>query len=498
MLTQGQKDRTGFKYIIGQTEPASPYGRDALRRLKPYAPHQKTELAHELQNISKTLETLPSHKQTYLRLEHAMSQTKDIRASLGRIGGQLSEVDLFEIKRFLLQLEQIAELFKKINKDARFHQITIETIEPALKLLDPDGSKIATFHISSKSFPELSEIRREKKEVERKIREAAAGEDKKETEYQPHPPTPGKAQTKLAEERSKLAAKEQKAEQKAINWLSNKLQPYSGALLENTQALGSLDLIIQKAKLAASGETCMPETCSEAISFTSMTNPGINSILAETGGTFTPLTITLEKGTTVITGANMGGKSVALKTLALNILLIHYGFYPFAKKASCPLLENINLISDDLESTGRGLSSFGGEIVKLQEVLNEIKASKTLILLDEFARGTNPTEGGAIARAVCSYLNTQEAYTVMTTHFENVAPLANTHYQVAGLQKLKYTEALACELQNAPMDERVSKIATYMDYGLHQVSAKKQLPADAINICRLLGLEEKIMKLIKT
>lgn len=45
----------------------------------------------------------------------------------------------------------------------------------------------------------------------------------------------------------------------------------------------------------------------------------------------------------MITGANMGGKSVALKTVAENVLLFQMGFFVFAKYASIPLLDFIFL-----------------------------------------------------------------------------------------------------------------------------------------------------------
>ena len=118
-----------------------------------------------------------------------------------------------------------------------------------------------------------------------------------------------------------------------------------------------------------------------------------------------------------------------------------------------------------------------------------------MILLDEFAKGTNPAEGGAIARGVCAYLNAQNAYTVMATHYEGLSALAGAHYQVVGLQRADVAAFLS-ETTNIPVEDRVALIASCMDYGILPATGE-QLPMDAVNICRLLGLSEGILDLIE-
>ena len=475
-----QKRRIGFTHVLDLVCPASPYGEEALRQTRPAYPGQEEQLRRELQNIERTLAAQPRAETAYTRIEQVFTQTKDIRASIARIGGEIGEVDLFEIKRFLLQLAEIAPLFEEVDAAANYDGVFFGDTAPALELLDPEGSRVATFHISSRYFPVLEDVRTEKKETERKLRAASSDEER----------------TALLKRRSELAAREQQKEDLARAMLSEKLLPWRETLIKNADTIGRLDLLIQKAKLAAKHGGCMPKIGGNEIRFKEMSNPQIADMLAGNGGAFSPLTLELQTGAAVITGANMGGKSVALRTLALNVLLIHYGFYPFALEADCPLFDSIHLVSEDLEAADRGLSSFGGEILRLQEVLIEIGEGRTLVLLDEFARGTNPAEGGTIARGVCAYLNTQNAYTVMTTHYEGVAALADVHYQVAGLRRMKNSSLLSEDAAGTPVEERVAMIAGYMDYGLLRVSAGERLPMDAVNICRLLGLKEEIIKLI--
>ena len=139
-----------------------------------------------------------------------------------------------------------------------------------------------------------------------------------------------------------------------------------------------------------------PELTETELELTDMINPEICDLLSEQGRSFVPVSIRLEQGATVITGANMGGKSVAMKTVALNALLLQAGFLVCAKKARMPLFHSVKMLFDDLQSIQSGLSGFGSEIVQFQKALTEVEKGYSLFLLDEFARGTNPDEGAAI------------------------------------------------------------------------------------------------------
>ena len=480
MITLGfeEKQRIGFAYVMDLLEPASPYGREALRTLRPARCGEEAPLRRELENIAKTLAARPRLEKKYARLDGEFRQLKDIRGSIARIGGELGEVDLFEIKRYLLHLEEIVSLFMEIDKEAGYHDIAFLDTSPALGLLDPEGNRIAAFHVSGRYSPALTAVRDEKREVERQLRAMSGGE----------------ARAALMVERGSLAAREQTEEDAVRAFLSRELLPWREAMRQNAGAIGRLDLTIQKAELAAEYGGCMPEVGGDVLRFTEMTNPQIAHRLVDTGKTFTPLSLSLRSGAAVLTGANMGGKSVAVKTLALNVLLIHCGFYPFAREAAGPLFDGLHLVSEDFytDAADRDLSSFGSEVARLKDALREAEKGRSLILLDEFAKGTNPTEGCAIARAVCAHLNAQSAYTLMTTHYDGVAALAGAHYQTAGLRRADIA-ALLREAARAPAEDRAALITRCMDYGIFPAPAGERLPMDAVNICRLLGLSEEIL-----
>jgi DNA mismatch repair protein MutS2 len=226
-----------------------------------------------------------------------------------------------------------------------------------------------------------------------------------------------------------------------------------------------------------------------------MINPEICDLLAEKNRSFVPVSIALRRGATVITGANMGGKSVALKTVALNVLLLQAGFLPCAKQAKMPLFHSVKMLFDDLQSIQSGLSGFGSEIVEFQKALNEVEQGYSLFLLDEFARGTNPDEGALIVQAVTRYLEKTNAISILSTHYDKVAENAGAHYQIIGLRDID-PETIRSELKTTG-DDGIEVIARHMNYGLYRVEGKSDCPRDALNICRMLSLKQEILASIE-
>ena len=197
----------------------------------------------------------------------------------------------------------------------------------------------------------------------------------------------------------------------------------------------------------------------------------------------------------IITGANMGGKSVAMKTVALNVLLLQSGFLVCARSARMPLFWSVHMLFDDLQSIQSGLSGFGSEIVQFQKALAEVEQGYSLFLLDEFARGTNPDEGAIIVQAVTRYLNDVNAISLLTTHYDKVAEHARVHYQIIGLRDVD-PEQIRRELA-ATNEDGVAVIARHMNYGLYRVEGRSDCPRDALNICRMLSLKPEILEKIE-
>ena len=129
-------------------------------------------------------------------------------------------------------------------------------------------------------------------------------------------------------------------------------------------------------------------------------------------------------------------------------------------------------------------------------MLRRLEGEFAFVLLDEFARGTNPDEGAAIVQSVTQYLQQQNAISVFATHYDGVVQYAGAHYQVIGLKELDM-DALKREMAGLTGDVGVTLIGRHMNYGLYRVEGKADCPRDALNICRLLGMKNEIVDLIK-
>lgn len=479
-LSFQQKDNIGFQYIIDELAPCSPYGEERVKGMKPFTREQKPELLRQLQNVQRVLEHREECTAAMDKLMHTFMCIKNIRKIAEKCReSTLNAIELFEVKRFLLESERMLPLFAEVNAAVCFDGISLEDTTAALELLDPEQNRVASFYISDMYSQDLRAIRKEKRALEEAIRRAEGAEKEE-----------------LQAKRVLVAVEEEHEERKVRIMLSEQLRPFIPAMLHNMDAIAQIDLSVQKAALARRYGAVLPEITENRVDFTDMTNPQIADSLKKRGNSFTPVSLALCEGATVITGANMGGKSVAMKTVALNILLVHCGFFPFAKAASCPIFDSMHIISEDLENTDRGLSSFGGEIVRFNEVISHLDEGFAFIMLDEFARGTNPDEGAAIVQAVTAYLNKKHAVTLLATHYDNVSDQANAHYQVIGLKDLD-VEDLRAQIAAVSGHVGVELISKHMNYGLYRVEGKQNCPRDALNICRLLALDAEILQMIE-
>lgn len=203
-----------------------------------------------------------------------------------------------------------------------------------------------------------------------------------------------------------------------------------------------------------------------------------------------PIDVTLEKGVTLITGANMGGKTITLKLIALIASMAQLGLYVPAREATIGPVSFIYFSSGDEQSQEMGLSTFGGEIYHLKKITDE-KKENGLVLIDELARGTNPKEGYAISRGVIEYFKTLQGISVVTTHFDGLSRIKDLrHLQVVGLQGAA-PEKLKKELELA--EQGMGVLEKYMDYRLEERDPQEEVPKEAIMIARLMGLREDIL-----
>ena len=414
----------GLPFVLEKLEPKTPWGRDKKARLRPFSPADAGALEDALDAVA------DAQRLEAWRLTDILSRFREIRGTLERLKtGVLLEAELFELKRFLLSAARLAEALDKQGAPARF---CLPPLEAALEVLDPAGGRDPAFS-AAQADEELLAILRQKTAL----------------------PVGSGAYLALLDE-------EQRALERALGRLSKQLRPHADSFERAAKVIGELDFALAKAGLAARYGGTRPIFGGDALNFVEMLNPSLPE--------FYPLSFRFGRGATVLTGANMGGKSTALFAVALNVRLALMGLYPFAREAKMPHFTKICLIAGDASASG--LSEFGAQAAKLAGALESARHD-ALILIDELARGTNPEEGAAIAAAVTEHLNNMPAVSVLTTHFRGVAERARAHYRAKGHMPGDTNEAV--------------------DYAFHLVSGELPPPQEALAVCRAMGLPEKIV-----
>lgn len=126
----------------------------------------------------------------------------------------------------------------------------------------------------------------------------------------------------------------------------------------------------------------------------------------------------------VISGPNAGGKSVAIKTVALNQYMLQSGVLPCCREDSVMgFYKQIFVDIGDNQSIENDLSSYSSHLTAMKYFLQKSNAS-TLLIIDEIGSGTDPNFGGAMAEAIILELNKKKPRGLITTHFGNVKSIA--------------------------------------------------------------------------
>src|SRR2546426_51017 len=134
-----------------------------------------------------------------------------------------------------------------------------------------------------------------------------------------------------------------------------------------------------------------------------------------------------ERPLLLITGPNAGGKTVALKTLALHALMAQIGCHiPAAEGSRLPVFERLYALIGDDQSVAENLSTFSAFVKQVREILAEAD-EHSLVLLDELGAGTDPDEGAALAQAILETLADRGALVMATTHLEPLKAFASTY-----------------------------------------------------------------------
>jgi DNA mismatch repair protein MutS2 len=274
-----------------------------------------------------------------------------------------------------------------------------------------------------------------------------------------------------------LQRAERREEERILRRLADLVRRDACALKDNQEILGRLDCKAAAAHFSRLCDGAAPRlSATPLIELRGARHP---LLLFESDGTprrgeAVPVDLLLPEGkdTLVISGPNTGGKSVALKTTGLLVLMIRSGLHvPCLPESRVYLFKPVFADIGDEQSIEESLSTFSGHLARLRLILEQA-APGALVLLDEVGTGTDPAEGGALAMAVLDGLREAGAKTLATTHLNLVKGYAYLEERV---------ENAAVEF-----DDHTLAPTYRLHYGIPGASK-------AFTIARRLGLPEVVL-----
>lgn len=242
-----------------------------------------------------------------------------------------------------------------------------------------------------------------------------------------------------------LGYAERREMQRLLQQLADTLRPLLPDIRKASHFLGIIDFVRAKAKLAFLLEATLPQLeKSPEIKISGGKHPLLFLSHKKQGKPVVPLAISIDASQRIvlISGPNAGGKSIALKTVGLLQYMLQCGLLPPVNEGSVMgIFDDIFIDIGDEQSVENDLSTYSSHLRNIREFLF-FGGKKSLILIDEFGTGTEPTFGGAIAEAVLEQLNKQKVMGVITTHYGNLKTFAEHHEGVVNAAMLYDTRKL--------------------------------------------------------
>ncbi|WP_289510133.1 endonuclease MutS2 [Desulfovulcanus ferrireducens] len=213
-----------------------------------------------------------------------------------------------------------------------------------------------------------------------------------------------------------LKQEEKKEEEQVFAYLSGLVRQEQEQLSTLYAWLVELDVLLAKCKLADKISGLAQEMNSDGLL---SLNQARHPLLALRGQRVVPVDLKLnpDQKALIITGGNSGGKTVCLKTLGLIALMVKSGLpVPLKEGSLIPYWEKIFVLIGDEQSLETNLSTFTAQIEHFARFYPHVD-DRSLVILDEFGVGTDPTQGAALAQAVVDGLLEKKAWVALATHF---------------------------------------------------------------------------------
>ena len=231
---------------------------------------------------------------------------------------------------------------------------------------------------------------------------------------------------KLYDELQELRIDEENEEIKILYTLTGMLSDKEEIIRRNNQTVEKLDFIFAKAKLSLEYGGIKPEiNTGRYIRLKNARHPLMDRkvnvpLNFEIGGR---LADEQEVRGVIITGPNTGGKTVAIKTVALNCMMAQCGLHTACEEADICMNNAILCDIGDGQNLSENLSTFSAHIRNVMDILKQA-GRESLVIMDELGSGTDPAEGMGIAVAILEELRKSGALFLVTTHYPEVKDYA--------------------------------------------------------------------------
>ena len=301
----------------------------------------------------------------------------------------------------------------------------------------------------------------------------------------------------------RLLEEEQAEIHRILLEMTARVRDQADAILAAAEVLAELELQFAKARFAEDYDCVEPVLCTAAVSAAVVgasrphnrgrdvldpagETPAVRLILRHArhpllernlkakGGRVVPISLELEgdRRQLIISGPNTGGKTVALKTVGLLVLMAQAGVPVPAERAELPVFDAVLADIGDYQSIEQNLSTFSAHITNIDRI-SRTATGRSLVLLDELGSATDPAEGAALAVAIADYFCRRGCVSVISTHHTS----------------LKVYAANTEGVLNAAVgfDERTLQPTYELRIGVPGASA-------GINIAQRLGLNPEILE----
>lgn len=203
--------------------------------------------------------------------------------------------------------------------------------------------------------------------------------------------------------------------------LSYEVRKEMNNLINTERLLAEIDFHFAKARYAVKIQAVEPEVnTSKSIKIDLMRHPlligRVENIVEN------DFEIGEEYKSVIITGSNTGGKTVALKTVGLFILMMKSGMFLPCAEAHIYPFDNVLADIGDEQSILQNLSTFSSHMKNVIDIL-EIADSNTFVLVDELCAGTDPQEGAVLAETILKELASKQTQSIITTHYGELKTL---------------------------------------------------------------------------